>query len=549
MLNNRRNLIILVNGLSPKLPIFICFCVSDLKNNFNGKNFIGYFTLILFFSFDLLAKRRKDAYFCQIGNSPANMKRRLLLFIVTLWSFHAHAQHRVVDSLNTLLAKEKHDTTRVTLLWNLASAYNSFNPDTSRALAEEALFLAQKIKYLEGESKSLGKLATAFNQIGNYPSALAFYLRQLQLEEKRNNPQNMTSVLLNIGSVYVYQEEYDKGLSYYYRADSIMKTIPPTDSKFEFVLRYAIALDIGDLYNRTNRPDSALIYFQRSLNIAAGRTDGNYMGTSMVGIAEVYLQGKKFEEARDKFKEALVYLEAAQNDDMVCEASWGMATLYDSLHRNDSAKYYAQRMLSIARKDGFMRWQLKAVQFLDVYFKKTNQVDSAYGYLLLSQELRDSMNSSERVRQLQVISSDEQLRQKELAEQKRKEKKDRREQLQFLFIGMFIPALFLFTLLISRVRIHARVIRFLGIISLLIFFEYLTLLLHPYVADLTNHTPIYELLIFVCIAALLIRFHHRIEDWFITKLIHSRQRLADGFVPIRRIKIKMKKPPEAPNPE
>ena len=476
------------------------------------------------------------------------MKRRLLLFIVTLWSFHAHAQHRVVDSLNTLLAKEKHDTTRVTLLWNLASAYNSFNPDTSRALAEEALFLAQKIKYLEGESKSLGKLATAFNQIGNYPSALAFYLRQLQLEEKRNNPQNMTSVLLNIGSVYVYQEEYDKGLSYYYRADSIMKTIPSTDSKFEFVLRYAIALDIGDLYNRTNRPDSALIYFQRSLNIAAGRTDGNYMGTSMVGIAEVYLQGKKFEEARDKFKEALVYLEAAQNDDMVCEASWGMATLYDSLHRNDSAKYYAQRMLSIARKDGFMRWQLKAVQFLDVYFKKTNQVDSAYGYLLLSQELRDSMNSSERVRQLQVISSDEQLRQKELAEQKRKEKKDRREQLQFLFIGMFIPALFLFTLLISRVRIHARVIRFLGIISLLIFFEYLTLLLHPYVADLTNHTPIYELLIFVCIAALLIRFHHRIEDWFITKLIHSRQRLADGFVPIRRIKIKMKKPPEAPNP-
>ena len=117
------------------------------------------------------------------------------------------------------------------------------------------------------------------------------------------------------------------------------------------------------------------------------------------------------------------------------------------------------------------------------------------------------------------------------------------QQLQFLFIGMFIPALFLFTLLISRRKVHARVIRFLGIISLLIFFEYLTLLLHPYVAEITNHTPILELLIFVCIAAVLIRAHHRIEDWFVHKLIHSKQRLADGYFPTRRIKIKMRKPP------
>jgi tetratricopeptide (TPR) repeat protein len=476
------------------------------------------------------------------------MKRYGLLFFVTLYFSFASAQNRVIDSLDILLSKEIHDTTRVTLLWNLASAYNSFNPDTARALAEEALFLAQKIKYVEGESKSLGKLANAFNQIGNYPSALEFYLRQLKLEEKRNNPQNMTSVLLNIGSVYLYQEEYDKALDYYYRADSLMHTINATDSKFGFTLKYAIALDIGDLYNRIGKMDSAIIYFQRSLNLATQQKDGNYMGTSMVGIAEVYLHQKLFEPARNQFKDALVYLEAAQNDDLVCEASWGLATLYDSLHRNDSTKYYAQRMLSMARKDGFIRWQLKAAQFLDAYYKKIDRTDSAYAYLVLSQQLRDSINSNDQVRKLQVMSSNEQLRQNEIAEQKRIAKKERRQQLQFLLIGMFIPALFLFTLLISRRKVHVRVIRFLGIISLLIFFEYLTLLLHPYVADLTGHTPIYELLIFVCIAAILIRTHHRIEDWFVSKLIHSRQRLTDGKFPIRRIKIKMKKPPGTSNP-
>ncbi len=453
------------------------------------------------------------------------MKRHGLFFIITLCYSFASAQNRIIDSLNALLAKEKQDTTRVTLLWNLASAYNSFNPDTSRALAAQALILAQRIKYLEGESKSLGKLATAYNQIGNYPSAMAFYLRQLQLEEKRNNPQNMTSVLLNIGSVYTYQEEYDKALDYYYRADSLMKNIQGVDSKYVYVLQYAIALDIGDLYNRIHKPDSAFIYFQRSFNIAAAQQDGNYMGTSMVGIGEVYQQTNKLEQARNQFKGALVYLEEAHNDDLVCETSWGLANLYDSLNRKDSAKYFAQRMLFIGRRDGFVRWQLKAAEFLDVYYKGLGHMDSAYTYLALSQQLRDSMNSSDRVRQLQVISSNEQFRQIELADQKRKAKKERLQQLQILFIGMFIPALFLFTVLVSRQKVHARVIRFLGVISLLIFFEYLTLLLHPYVEDLTNHTPIYELLIFVGIAAVLIRVHHHIEEWFIDKLIHSKRRM------------------------
>ena len=38
-----------------------------------------------------------------------------------------------------------------------------------------------------------------------------------------------------------------------------------------------------------------------------------------------------------------------------------------------------------------------------------------------------------------------------------------------------------------------------GIISLLLLFEYLTLLLHPMIANLTHHKPVLELLIFVVI--------------------------------------------------
>jgi hypothetical protein len=189
-----------------------------------------------------------------------------------------------------------------------------------------------------------------------------------------------------------------------------------------------------------------------------------------------------------------------------------------------------------------LNWRLKAAAFLESFYKKNNNIDSAYAYLSLSQALHDSINSKDRIRQSQIISSNEQLRQTELAEQKLKAKKERQQQLQLLFIGIFIPAFFLMTLLLSRRKIHVRVIKFLGVISLLILFEYLTLLLHPYVADKTNHTPIVELLIFVAIAAILIRAHHRIEQWFIDKLINRSHPLADGRFNVRRVRIKVKKP-------
>ncbi len=476
------------------------------------------------------------------------MKRYLLLLSLTFWISSASAQRRVADSIRALLTAHMHDTSRVILLWNLSRAYYSFKPDSAILFGEEALLLAQKINYIEGEAKSLPRIANACLQIGNYSLALEYYLRWLKLEEKRDDPARMASVLHDIGIVYVYQEEYSNVLSYYYRADSIMKTIPPRNVTTDLELRYAITNDIGDLYYRINKLDSAFIYFQESLAIATQQKNSNYIGTSSLGLGEVSLRKKDFNQARIQFTTALNYLAEANNEDLLCETYLGLANLYDSLGRKDSVKLYARQMMQMARKDGFLNWQLKASTFLNSYYKEMKNVDSAYLYLELSQQLHDSVNSNEKIRQLQVISSNEQIRQTDMAEQKRKAKVERLEELQLLGIGIFIPLLFLLILLISRRKIHVAVLRLLGVISLLILFEYLTLLLHPYVAEITHHTPIYELLIFVCIAAVLIRFHHRIETWFVDKLIHSKKRFADGHIPIKRIKIKMRKPPGNSHP-
>jgi len=444
-------------------------------------------------------------------NSIRSKKVSLLLAFLFL-SPHLFAQKAKADSIIKLLRNEIEDTTRIKLMRDLASITSIYNPDTALSISYEALSLARKIKDTDGESLSLGALASTFRKIGNYTRALEFSLQKLRLEEKRNTPRNLASVLITIGTVYREQEEYRKALEYYSKADSVILA-----NKFED-LQYYTALNSGDAYNLLNISDSAFLYFNKSLEIAKIRKDGDFIGTSMTGLGHSYLKLDSIEHALLNYKGALVYLQEANDDEILCEAALGLANLYKQIHRFDSAGYYATMSLSIAQKDGFLSKELDAAEFLTDHYKLTKNIDSAFTYINYVKTLNDSVNSKSKIRESQVISSNEHFRQLELEEERKKAAKERYQQLQMLLIAIFIPGLFLITLLLSRVNIHAKLIRLLGILSLLFLFEYLTLLLHPTVANLTHHTPVYEILIFVAMGAVLIPLHHRLEHWLIQNL-------------------------------
>ena len=452
-------------------------------------------------------------------------RKYFLLLPFLLLSSGVFSQQSMADSLSKLLATDKIDTNRVIHLWRLADAVKTYNPDTARDISYQALKLAKNINYTEGQSRSLGILANSFMSIGNYPKALALNFEKLQLEEKRNNPRNLGSVLMNIGIVYVYQEEYRKALEYYARADSVI-----FGNNVE-KLKYSITLNIGDVYNRLDISDSAYVYFNKSLSVAKQTIPDkeitllnieNKIGLSLTGLGHSYKKIGSYQQSLHNYQEGILHLQAANNDETLCEATLGLAGLYQLLSKNDSAGYFARLSLATARKGKFLSHQFEASKFLAEHFKKIKNIDSAFVYLNQVEQLNDSVNSKSRIRESQILSSNEQFRQLELEESRKLAKKERYQQLQMLLIGSFIPGLFLITLFLNRKKIHIKIVRLLGVLSLLFLFEYLTLLLHPTVANLTHHTPVYEILIFVVIAAVLIPAHHRFEHWLIHKLLHHR---------------------------
>lgn len=297
-------------------------------------------------------------------------------------------------------------------------------------------------------------------------------------------------------------------------------------------------MNLGDIYDRMNTTDSSFNYFNKALIVSTNLKNDDYIGNAMTGLGHTYLKMNNAEFSLLNYHTAIQHLLISNNDEVLCEAYLGLANLYrQKLNKTDSAVYYAKLSVNLAQKDGFMNWQLDATKFLTGLYKEENNVDSAFLYLTKLQELNDTLNSKEKIRQIQLLSSNENLRQLEIAESKRIAKKERKQQLQYLFIGIFIPGFFIITLLLSRIKIHSRIIKILGVLSLLILFEYLLLLLHPTVAELTNHTPVIEMLIFVSIAAILIPGHHRFEAWLLEKLTHKK-----GAIKMKKVKFKAKDP-------
>lgn len=458
----------------------------------------------------------------------------LLLFCIT-YSIGAFAQHPKIDSLSALLKTEEKDSNRVTLLWQLAEQYQSFKPDTALQLAQQGVLLAQRIKFIEGESRSLGRLASAQYLMGNYPKALNNYMLKLKIEEKRNSPRNYASALSNIGLMYILLEEYPNALSYLYRADS---TVEAAGGKAKAELKYNIVINIGEAYYRMKQPDSAGLYFKKAQAIANESGDSFSLGTAMLGEANVSSLQENNTEALEFYHPAFKYLNDGLNNEMLCEVSLGMAKVYEKLNNPDSAAYYAGMSFSMAERDRFLSRELDAANFLSGHYKTLKIYDSAFFYMEQTIALKDSVKGQEKTKEAMIISNNEQLRQAEIAEQKIRDKEARFQQLQLLVIAIFIPIFFTVTLFISRIKTHIKIIKFMGIISLLLVFEYLTLLLHPFVTEITHHIPILELLIFVSIAAGLIPLHHRLEHLLIEKLTRGKQ--GEHFKP-KTVRFKIKK--------
>ena len=76
-----------------------------------------------------------------------------------------------------------------------------------------------------------------------------------------------------------------------------------------------------------------------------------------------------------------------------------------------------------------------------------------------------------------------------------------------------ISIVIIFLLLTRSFIVSPKTIVYFGTVALLLTFEFINLIIHPFLDSITNHSPALMLLALTIVAAILVPIHHQIERW------------------------------------
>ncbi len=453
------------------------------------------------------------------------MKHVLIAWLCFVVSFSCVGQSRYMDSLKLVLQQTKEPKERFNLLEMMGRA--NFTTGDSNVDSLVCIELHQIAKDLNSDSL----LAASYNWIGDYflftkadnTAALEYFFLAVPIAQKANHQYILTSIYLDIALTFFNLNNPSTAFHYIQLAGKCLPHV--STAQYDYMARQFQSA-MATYYVNTNNPDSAL-HFIHALNETNQRLKGLVFETRALGLtAAVHDLKGDIQLAEIFYTKANILADSAKFLNLKLFVKRKFIDFLIHNNELDKAETNAKELSALG--DSFQNKQMKfiAAGSLRQVFEKKGNTQRAYFYSEREADLQDSIFSQNNINKIQALTFNEQLRQIdetaaiELAE----EEKKRNIQYTILALGI-INFIILYFLLSRKTITNQRLIEFLGILSLLIVFEFLNLLLHPILDKLTGHSPLLMLVAFVSLAALLVPLHHRVEKWILKTLVEKNKKI------------------------
>lgn len=453
------------------------------------------------------------------------MKRIAFFFLLVVASADGKTQNTFADSIKSVLAGTTNPENRFDLLNRIVDdifTKGSENIDYSSCV--EMVKIARQLK-----SDSL--LAIAYNTVGNYflinngdySNALEYFFKGIPMAENANDKRRLSSLYIDIAVVYFRLNNPDEQIKYLRKA---MNNLPPATSPLYYFMLTQIQVYTCRYFILKNNYDSALHY------VVALNESNRYLKSPVYNCAAQAMMGLIYDKTGDTAAAGLHYKNSVRGADSVryFYIKHSVKTPYiDFLIRLRNipvALEQTRQLMSMGAEKNNADVKRTAAGFLRRIAEHNHQTDSAYYYSLMESSLKDSVFSQHTINKIQSLAFSEELRVIEEESKRAAEEEKRKHNIQYALLALgIITFIILFLVLSHSFAINERLIRFLIVIALLIVFEFLNLLLHPFLERITHHNPVLMLLALVSIAALLVPLHHRLEKWAVRKLVEKNKRI------------------------
>jgi hypothetical protein len=143
----------------------------------------------------------------------------------------------------------------------------------------------------------------------------------------------------------------------------------------------------------------------------------------------------------------------------------------------------------------------------------------AYAFSVLYEQYKDSVGMLGREKDLALMEIDNVAKQTQRDTELANAEHRRKHNLQYMLITIVVAVVFLLMIMIGMFKVSATVIRIMGFLSLIFFFEFIILILDHWIHQLTHGEPWKIWLIKIGIISMLLPLHHYLEHKLIRYLL------------------------------
>jgi signal transduction histidine kinase len=344
-------------------------------------------------------------------------------------SLYVHEQQKRLDSLHLALKNATNDTIRMVVYTELARHYNVIKRDSSLYFSKLQLAISQKLHLKLDEASALNAIGYINRIFGNYPESLRFSLRALKIAEdpeseksvwrlaKDETPREarlkvLAFVHFSLGLLYSWSGDIDKQLFHYRESEKFASEINDNG------LLAGANLTLGTTYSSLNKLDSALIFEFKALDYNAKDGSNRDSGRILNAIGTIYFKKGNYALAKQYFAEAIQVSQKHATLQALGDAWVNLGNLFRETGETDSSLWYEKNALVTFRSIGSPDGLVRTYTSLSSTYRLQKNIDSAFVYQELAMAAKDSLNNATRITQLQNIGFDEQIRLRELEEEK-----------------------------------------------------------------------------------------------------------------------------------
>jgi tetratricopeptide (TPR) repeat protein len=332
------------------------------------------------------------------------------LLSLSVWSL---AQQTTIDSLLRLIASSTSDTAKIFLYESLGETYYMEKKmDSSVFSFQYALELNKKNGFsLQKQCRNAAAIDYRLNEMGDYLASLNYAALHLALSEKINDTLQKGIAHLAYGHNFREMGYYRQALDHYFMAKEYCKSYwigknKPEDNAYTLQC-------IADTYLKIGELDSAFSYANQAYSYAIRDSIPGRILLSDRIFGDIFFAKGNYEMALKYYREYLTnfikYKETNRDLGFVLN---GLAMIFQKKGQTDSTILYAKKALVNAQEYQDQGNIFKAASLLYDSYKERHDDSAALQYLELAVRAKDSVLSIEKSKQAQILSFNEQMREK-----------------------------------------------------------------------------------------------------------------------------------------